>query len=96
MANVTYSELAEIDLIEIWQYIAEDSPANADKFIDYLDEKCRLLARTPRIGREFSEFSDGLFGFPVKNYLIFYEITDEGIVIARVLNAKRDIPTLFQ
>ncbi len=67
MANVAYSELAEMDLLEIWQYIAEDSPMNADKFIDYLDEKCSLLARSPRIGREFPEFSEGLFGFPVKN-----------------------------
>ena len=40
MAKITYSELAEIDLIEIWQYIAEDSPVNADRFIDYLEEAC--------------------------------------------------------
>lgn len=82
--------------MEIWQYIAEDSPVNADRFIDYLEEKCRLLAENPRIGREYPEFSEGLFGFPVKSYMIFYEIDKSGIVIARVLNAKRDIPPLFQ
>ncbi len=45
-SKVTYTALAESDLLEIWKYIAEDSPANADRFIDYLDEKCRLLAET--------------------------------------------------
>ena len=40
-SKVTCTALAESDLLEIWEYIAEDSPANADRFIDYLDEKCR-------------------------------------------------------
>ena len=34
MANVTYSSLAEMDLIEIWQYIGQDRAENADKFVD--------------------------------------------------------------
>jgi toxin ParE1/3/4 len=95
-AKVTYTQLAEMDLLEIWEYIAEDSTVNADRFIDYLEEKCLLLAENPRIGREYPEFSEGLFGFPVESCMIFYEILDTGIVIARVLNAKRDIPALFQ
>jgi plasmid stabilization system protein ParE len=54
-----------------------------------------MLAEQPRVGREFPEFSKGLYGFPVKSYMIFYEIADEGIVIARVVNAKRDLPAVF-
>ena len=96
MAQISYSDLAKMDLAEIWLYIAQDSPNQADKFVKYLEHKCLLLAEQPRVGREFPEFSKGLYGFPVKSYMIFYEISNEDIVIARVLNAKRDIPAFFE
>ena len=96
MACVSYSNLAKRDLAEIWLYIADDNPVNARKFIEHIKDKCLMLAELPRIGREYPELAEGLFGFPVKNYMVFYEIVEDGIVIARVLNAKRDIPALFQ
>ncbi len=96
MTAVYYSDLAKGDLAEIWLYIADDSPEDARRFIEHIEQKCIMLAELPRIGREYLELSEGLFGFPIKNYIVFYEIVDDGIVIARVLNAKRDIPALFQ
>ena len=95
MGKIKYSHLAEIDLAEIALYISEDSPVNARNFIEHIKQKCLMLAEMPRIGREYTEFAKGLYGFPVKGYMIFYEIADEGIIIFRVLNAKRDIPALF-
>ncbi len=44
MAKIIYSDLAKMELAEIWRYIAEDSPVNADKFIDLINEKCLMLA----------------------------------------------------
>ena len=95
MAELQYSHLAKRDLAEIWLYIADDSPVNAEKFIEHIEQKCLMLAEMPRIGREYTELASGLYGFPIQNYIVFYEITDEGIVIVRVLNAKRNIPALF-
>lgn len=95
MSKIQYSHLAKRDLAEIWLYIAEDSPANAGSFIEYIEQKCLMLAEMPKLGREYTELANGLYGFPIKNYIVFYEISDEGIVIARVLNAKRNIPALF-
>ncbi len=34
------AQQAKDDLVEIWLYIAADSPSIADKFIDYLYEQC--------------------------------------------------------
>ena len=96
MAQIAYSDLAKMDLAEIWLYIAEDSQNQADKFIKYLEQKCLMLAEQPRVGREFPEFSKRLYGFPVKSYMIFYEISTDGIIIARVLNAKREITAFFE
>jgi plasmid stabilization system protein ParE len=38
---------AEVDLVEIGLYIAQDSPANAERFIDALERECRKLANSP-------------------------------------------------
>lgn len=40
---------AKIDLIEIWDYIADDSEARADAFIDRIDQKFRTLAQPPSL-----------------------------------------------
>jgi toxin ParE1/3/4 len=44
MARVTRRPLAEADILDIWDYIAEDSPDEADRWLDRLDEKLSLWA----------------------------------------------------
>lgn len=95
MPRVLRSDLAESDLIEIWFFIAKDSPAAADRFLDLLDEKCELLAGSPEIGRRREELAPGLRGFPVKRYTIYYRQTDAGIEVVRVLSAYRDLGLQF-
>ncbi|WP_457326618.1 type II toxin-antitoxin system RelE/ParE family toxin, partial [Roseateles sp. P5_E11] len=51
MARVTRRPLAEADILEIWGYIAEDSLAEADRWVDGLDEKLSLWATQPTMGR---------------------------------------------
>ncbi|WNV03379.1 type II toxin-antitoxin system RelE/ParE family toxin [Candidatus Methylospira mobilis] len=48
---ITKRPRAKSDLVEIWDYIAEDSEARADDFIDRIDQKFRTLAQRPGIGR---------------------------------------------
>jgi len=47
MLDLIISSKAEADLIDIWLYIAEDQPINADRFLDKLNEAARSLAETP-------------------------------------------------
>lgn len=63
--------LAERDLDEIWDYIAQDDMAAADRFLDTLDEKCPLLAQYPALGRLRSEFASNLRSFPVLGFYHF-------------------------
>ena len=86
---------AEEDLIGIWLRIAQDSPFHADHFLDFLDEKMRLLASSPRMARLRPELSEGLRAFPVDDYVVFYREADQGIEIVRVLHGARDIAALF-
>jgi toxin ParE1/3/4 len=96
LARVLRSSLAELDLLEIWSYIADDNPDAADRFLDLVAEKCQLLAENPEMGRRREDLAPQLRSFPVGRYLIFYRSMEQGIAIARVLNAARDIPGQFE
>ena len=90
---------AEVDLDDIWLYIAKESGSMdaADRLVDSLTERFWLLARYPYIGRTRDEdLRPGLRSFPVGSYLIIYRIEDEDVVILRVLHGKRNVQALLR
>ncbi len=86
---------AENDLAEIWLYIAQDNPDNADKLIDEIEETSRKLARFTNMGRNRDELHPGLRSFPVGKYIVFYLPISDGLEIVRVLHGMRDIDPFF-
>lgn len=48
------------DLIDIWSYVAQDDPAAADRLLDTLDLRMRLLLEQPFLGRRRAELAPGL------------------------------------
>lgn len=95
MPQVLKRPQAEADLIEIWWYIAQDNPANADLFLDKIEERCRALAQFPRMGISREELMPALRSIPFGNYLIFYLPIEGGIEVVRVLPGMRDIDAIF-
>jgi len=95
MPRVTRRPLAETDILEIWDYIADDSLAAADRWVDRLDEQFRLLAAQPMMGRARGELAPGVRSFPFGRYVIFYVPLDDGIDLVRVLHGARDIDAVF-
>jgi len=93
--SVQFSLEASRDLEEVKDYISQDNPDAAVRLILLIREKCALLAQQPGIGRDRSDVLSGLRGFPVGNYVIFYQPTNDGIAVVRVLHGARDIPELF-
>jgi toxin ParE1/3/4 len=96
MTIVVKRPLAELDLWEIWDYIADDSLDRADDFLDRVEEKLRSLARTPGMGRRREELLPGLQSFPVGNYVVFYRAIEDGIDVIRILHGSRDIEEIFR
>jgi toxin ParE1/3/4 len=86
---------AQSDLVEIWDYIADDSEARADAFLDRIDQKFRTLAQRPGLGRARDELAEGLRSFPVGRYVVFYRPLPEGVEIVRVLHGARDLTAAF-
>jgi toxin ParE1/3/4 len=94
MPRVTGRPLAAADL-DIWDYIAEDSHAAADRWVDQLDAKFKLVATQPLMGRTRDEMSPGLRSFPCPRYVIFCQALDDGIDVVRVLHSARDTDAVF-
>lgn len=70
MPKVTRRPLAEADILEIWDYIADDSLTAADRWVDHLDEQFRVLATQPSMGRARDELAPDVRSFPFGRYVI--------------------------
>jgi toxin ParE1/3/4 len=95
MPRVTRRALAQTDILEIWDFVADDSVAEADRWVDHLDDQFRLLATPPLLGRAREDLAPGVRSFPVGRYVVFHVPIDNGIDVVRVLHGARDIDTMF-
>ena len=95
MKEARITELARSDLDRIWDYIAQNNPAAADRLVDQIVANCFKLASNPSLGRSRLQYIEGLRSHRVRNYLIFYFPITEGVEIARVLHGARDLPRMF-
>ena len=96
MTSITRRPQAEADILEIWDFIAEDSLAEADRWVDRLDEKLELWATQPMMGRAREELAPGLRSLAFGRYVVFFESLPDGIDVVRVLHGSRDLDTSFQ
>ncbi len=95
MAGVTRRPQAAADILDIWDFIADDSFLEADRWVDRLDEKLGLWASQPLIGRLRDELAPGLRSMPFGRYVVFFMPMPDGIDVVRVLHSSRDIDNEF-
>lgn len=95
MSRVLRRPLAEDDIEDIWNYIADDNIDAADNWLEKLDEQFSLLAQQPLTGQACDELASRLRSFPLGRYAIFYLPLVDGIDVVRVLHSARDVQALF-
>lgn len=95
MARISRRPLAEADILEIWDYIAEDRMTEADRWLDGLGDKLSLWATQPTMGRPRDELLPGLRSFAYGRYVVFFQPLPDGIDVVRVLHGARDIDSNF-
>jgi toxin ParE1/3/4 len=95
MARVLRTKRARADLLEIWLYIAKDSPVAADRLMDRIDAICNTLATQPLMGQARPELAPNLRSISVGNYVIYFRPLADGIEVERVLSGARDVDALF-
>jgi toxin ParE1/3/4 len=85
------SRAAEQDLLEIFLYWAERASLRvADRIIERITARFRLVAEHPRAGKSAEEVAGGVRCFPAARYLIYYRKARKAIEILHVFHGARD------
>ena len=84
------------DLEEIGDYIARDNPRRAASFVAELRRQCVKLTRSPEGYRLRPELGDGIRSCAYGNYVIFFMIQADALLIVRILHGSMDIEAQFQ
>lgn len=75
VADVVRHPLARRDLLEIWNFVADDNEA-ADGVLDRIEAALIMLAENPLAGRARPELAAARRSVPASNDLISYQPTD--------------------
>ena len=98
MADIR-SPQADSDLDDIWYYVVTKSGSIeiADRVIDSVTDRFRLLARFPQMGRRRDEdLRPGLRSFVAGEYIVIYRVADEDVLILHLIRGSRDLRALFR
>lgn len=91
MPTVRLGALAEQDLVDIWQYTAEQwNKEQADSYLDAIGLAIEQLLRQPEMGARRDSVRDGYRVLFVNHHAIYYLITPFAVQIVRVLHARMD------
>jgi toxin ParE1/3/4 len=96
MAPVTFSPKARLDLLDIGDYIAKDSRANARRFVGKLVDQCMRIGEASLGYPGRQELAADLRVAPLGSYLIFFRVVDGAVRIERVLHGARDLPAVLR
>jgi toxin ParE1/3/4 len=95
MSRIRITPLADRDLVEIWYFIAQEDRVAADRLLDLLEGKYKLLADNPQMGPARPDIAKELRYHPVGNYLLLYRVVSDGIELVRIVHGARDLHHLF-
>jgi addiction module RelE/StbE family toxin len=91
--KIHWSEIAEADLDDIYDYIARDVPYYAELFVDQLIEAADKLQDHPRMGRKVPEADsrDDVRELIAQGYRIIYVLQGEQLQILTVVHGSRNL-----
>ena len=96
MTPFVLTSRAEQDIGDIWDYIAGDSIAAADRVLESINQALHRLAKNPGIGHFREELADRRHRFwLVYSYLIVYRFEPRPLQVIRVLHAARDVQSIL-
>ena len=85
------SPLAATDLEAIGDYIAQDSPLNAVRFIAELRAQCQRIVLSPQGYRARPELGDNPRSCTYGNFVIFFRPKGDLVRIERILHGAMDL-----
>lgn len=92
MLEIFKTVRAEQDLIDIWSYsFNEWGEAQADRYLDCLNEGFSLVAKNPQMCRQRKEFEQPVYIHLCERHLIVYVFDNKAVTIVRVLHESMNI-----
>jgi len=90
--SIVQSSQAEQDLTDIWIYTAEEwNLAQADMYVEELVNGIERLSTHPELGYSREDIRTGYRSLNVSQHIVFYTVTEEEVVIVRVLHKSVDV-----
>jgi len=97
MVDHFFSPQARRDLVEIWDYIAQDNPDAADRVEQEIQQAILMLARNPELGHLRRDLTSKPVRFwVVHSYLLSYNPDAQPLEVVRILSGYRDVATLLK
>jgi len=96
---IVWSDVAENDLRNIVEYIADDSPHNALKLFKRIKQEASSLYTLPERGRIVPELRDhGILQYReiiISPWRILYRISEKSVLVLSVLDSRRNIEDIL-
>lgn len=90
MVQITWTESAGNDLIDIKEYISLDSELQAELFIEALYTKVQVLSKFPEIGKPVPELPETNYReLLFKRYRIIYRFSENEAFIISIHHSSR-------
>jgi toxin ParE1/3/4 len=93
--KVRFTRTAQRDLSEIYDYISQNNPVIASRFVTRLVERARELSENPLQERKTDEPNVRVIVEPRLRYLIFYSIVGEEVQIMHIRHTSRRRPSIW-
>lgn len=91
MSSYRLSPLAEVDLFKIISTTIESwGSTQAKVYAQTIDAALFKLAQYPDFGRERNEIYKDAKSFPIEKHIVFYQVSESGIDVARILHQRMD------
>jgi len=89
LKRVRFSRRAELDLLDIGDWIAHDRPRAARRFVEALIARSSELSINPELGPLLPAYGDHVRGLGLKPYIILYRVAGEDVFVERVIHGAR-------
>jgi toxin ParE1/3/4 len=92
--TLVITDPARADLDGIYDHIAADSPESAERFITRLIAQLHRIARIGVTGVARDGLRPGLRMHPFGRYCAYFRVTDDHLVIVRIVHSARDVDAI--
>lgn len=83
------------DVDEIWEWIAAEDVAAADRWIRHIVEATDRLTDFPNSGAPRPELAPGARSVAVGRYIVLYRVGPDSVDIVRVVHGARELSKLL-